>query len=78
MRTDEELRADVMGRLDTVPALDLSNVDVSVDSGTVTLSGKVDCHQTRFHVERVIRRLPDIRALVSTLEPHRSILRKPN
>ena len=77
MKTDEEIRADVMGLLDAIPAVSPDDVVVEVDDGTVTLSGKVDSHQTRFQVERVVKRMPGKQALVTRLAPRRPILRKP-
>ena len=58
MRTDAELKADVMERLDSIPAIQVADIEVLVDSGMVTLQGQVDTHQTRFQVERAARRVP--------------------
>ncbi len=63
MPTDAELRAHVLERLDTIPCLNADAIEVVVVSGLVTLNGQVDTHQTRFHVERVARRVPGIRGL---------------
>jgi osmotically-inducible protein OsmY len=63
MTTDAELKADLMERLDAIPAVKASEIEVIVDNGMVTLSGQVDTHQTRFQVERAARRVPGIRAL---------------
>ena len=69
MRTDEELKAEVMERLDSIPAIKASDIDVSVDAGMVTLDGEVDTHQTRFQVERAARRVSGIRGLQVRLKP---------
>ena len=50
MRTDADLKADLMERLDAIPSIDASNIEVEVSQGMVVLSGKVDTHQTRFQV----------------------------
>lgn len=69
MRTDAELKADVMERLDAIPAVSASDIEVDVDAGVVTLSGSVDTQQTRFQVERTARRVPGIRSLAVSLKP---------
>ncbi len=70
MRTDAELKADVMERLDVIPAVNASDIEVDVDAGVVTLSGNVDTRQTRFQVERTARRVPGIRSLAVSLKPN--------
>ena len=69
MRTDAELKADVMERLDAIPAVSASDIEVDVDAGVVTVSGIVDTQQTRFQVERTARRVPGIRSLAVSLSP---------
>ena len=63
MRTDSDLKADLMERLDAIPAIGGSDIQVSVDNGMVTLSGEVDTHQTRFQIERTARRVSGMRGL---------------
>ena len=72
MRSDAELKAEVMERLDSIPAINASEIAVDVDRGTVTLSGSVDTHQTRFQVERTARRVPGIRSLAVNIKPGQS------
>jgi len=69
MRTDAELKADLMERLDAIPAVNGSEIEVSVDHGMVTLSGEVDTHQTRFQVERTVRRVSGMRGLEIKIKP---------
>lgn len=63
MKTDTELKTDLMERLDAIPAVSASDIDVLVDNGMVTLSGHVDTKQTRFQVERTARRVSGMRGL---------------
>lgn len=58
-----------MERLDAIPAVSASDIEVDVDAGVVTLSGSVDTQQTRFQVERTARRVPGIRSLAVSLKP---------
>lgn len=69
MKTDTELKADLMERLDAIPAVSASDIDVMVDNGMVTLSGHVDTQQTRFQVERTARRVSGMRGLAVHLMP---------
>ena len=63
MRTDSDLRADLMERLDAIPAIDASNIEINVDQGMVVLSGRVDSHQTRSQVERTARGVHGMRGI---------------
>lgn len=76
MRTDNELKADLMERLDAIPALGAADIQVSVDNGQVTLTGEVDTRQTRFQVERTARRVPGMRGLQIHVRPGQAALRK--
>ncbi len=78
MRTDAELKADLMERLDAIPAVNASNIDVTVDNGMVTLSGQVDTHQTRFQVERTARRVSGIRGLAIRVRPGQGSPKRPH
>jgi osmotically-inducible protein OsmY len=63
MKSDEELRSELMDLLDTIPDIEPSDIDVQVERGMVTLGGRVDNHQTRFQVERMVRRAPGVTGL---------------
>ncbi len=63
MMTDAALKSALIERLDAIPSVDASDVDVRVEDGMVTLSGRVDTHQTRFQVERAAKKVAGIRGL---------------
>ncbi len=69
MKTDTELKADLMERLDAIPAVGASDIEVLVDNGMVTLNGEVDTQQTRFQVERTARRVAGMRGLAVNIKP---------
>jgi osmotically-inducible protein OsmY len=69
MRTDDELKADLIERLDSIPSINASEIDVLVDGGMVTLNGEVDTHQLRFQVERTARRVAGMRGLEINIVP---------
>ncbi|MES2946948.1 MAG: BON domain-containing protein [Pseudomonadota bacterium] len=75
-RTDAELRADLLEVLDTIPAVSASDIEVMVDGGMVTISGHVDTHQTRFHLERMARRVSGMRGLQIDIRPNEVALRR--
>jgi len=56
MTSDSELKANLIGRLDAIPAANTAEVEVVVEHGMVTLNGQVDSHQTRFQIERAARK----------------------
>ena len=76
MMTDSVLKADLMGRLEAIPAINAADIDVKVDNGHVTLSGDVDTRQTRFQVERTARRVPGLRGLQVNVRPGQAPVRK--
>ena len=76
MRTDTELKADLMERLDAIPALGTSDIEVNVVNGLVTLTGEVDSRQTRFQVERTARRVAGLRGLQVNVRPGQGSVRK--
>ncbi len=76
MRSDADLKADLMERLDAIPAINASDIEVNVDNGLVTLSGHVDTQQTRFQVERMARRITGMRGLEINIRPAHAAAKK--
>lgn len=71
MRSDDDLRADLLERLDSIAAIHGADIDVWVDNGRVTLSGRVDTPQTRFQIESAARRVTGLRSLALNVTPGR-------
>lgn len=76
MKSDAELKADLMERLDAIPSVNGADIEVFVDNGMVTLNGHVDTHQTRFQVERTARRVAGMRGLQINIRPAQGGVRK--
>jgi len=76
MRSDADLKADLMERLDAIPAINASDIEVDVSNGLVTLSGQVDEQQTRFQVERTARRMAGLRGLEINIRPAYPVTKK--
>jgi osmotically-inducible protein OsmY len=76
MKTDSELKADLMELLDAIPAVNAADIDIYVEHGMVTLSGLVDTHQTMSQLERTARRVSGIRGLEIKVKPMQTGVRK--
>lgn len=68
-QSDEDVKANLMEVLDCIPSVSADDIDVRVTDGMVTLTGTVDTHQTRFHVERLARRVRGVRGLKINILP---------
>lgn len=73
MRTDAELKADLMERIDSIPSINPADIEVFVDRGAVILTGHVDTYQTRFQLERTARRVSGMRVLQLNIKPTQGI-----
>ncbi len=60
-RSDERIREDVCERLERDGRVDASDIDVSVQEGVVTLSGRVEDRPTKRHAEDIIEYLPGVK-----------------
>lgn len=76
MKTDSELKADLMELLDANPAVNAADIEVYVERGMVTLTGRVDSHQTMSQLERTARRVSGIRGLEIKVKPEQSGMKK--
>lgn len=76
MKTDAELKADLLERLDAIPAVNASDIEVSVVHGLVTLSGHVDTRQTKSQLERTAKRVSGMRGLEINVKPTQTVSRK--
>ena len=63
MATDFELKSALLERIDAIPSLNASDIEVVVNDGIVELNGEVSSNQLRFQVERTARRIAGIRGL---------------
>ena len=73
-QSDDDVKSNLMEILDCIPAVNAHDIDVQVNSGMVTLTGKVDTHQTRFHIERLARRVRGVRGLQINIRPSATLL----
>lgn len=68
MKTDAELKRDVMDELAWDPAIDATAVGVGVKDGVVTLTGHLDSYGEKFAIERAVRRIAGVKAIAVELD----------
>ena len=67
VRTDDEIKKDVVAELDWVPSVDCTHVGVSVNGGAVELSGEVNTYPEKLEAERSALRIRGVRALANEI-----------
>ncbi len=72
MRTDAQLRRDVIDEMGAEPMLDVNRIDVEVRDGTVVLIGQVDNFAEKSATERAAYRATGRRAMATRLSIKRS------
>lgn len=66
-RSDARISDDVHDRLTEDPWLDASDIEVAVNGGEVTLSGRVDCRDAKHHAEWLVEDLSGVRHVQNNL-----------
>jgi hypothetical protein len=69
MTNDIELRAALMQSLDAMLGSHAWPLELIIDRGMVTVNGQVDTHDTRFQIERAVRRVNGWRSLQINIRP---------
>jgi osmotically-inducible protein OsmY len=68
MKTDKELRKDVLAELEYEPSIDATQIGVAVKDGVVTLTGSVESYFEKWRAERAAERVEGVRAVANELE----------
>jgi len=68
MKTDVQLKHDVVAELDWERAINATNVGVAVKDGVVTLSGHIDTYAEKDAIERAVQRVEGVRAMAVELD----------
>lgn len=68
MKTDAELKADVLAELAWDPAINASAIGVIVKDGLVTLTGHLDTFAQKHAAERAVRRVAGVRGIAVELD----------
>jgi osmotically-inducible protein OsmY len=68
MKTNEELRKDVVAELAWEPSLDESSIGVTAKDGIVTMTGHVHSYAERHHAEKCVQRVAGVHGIANELE----------
>jgi len=78
MKTDHQLKQDVMAELAWDPAIKADAVGVAVKDGIVTLSGHLDTYAEKYAIEKALRRVGGVKAIALELDIKLSHLHRRN
>jgi osmotically-inducible protein OsmY len=68
MKTDRELREDVMDELKWEPSINDTNIGIAVDDGVVTMSGTVDSYRDKLSAENAALRVYGVKAVANEIK----------
>lgn len=68
MRTDVEIKDDVLDELAWQPGIDETQIGVIVEDGVVTLSGVVDSYSKKLAAEKAVKRVNGVRAIAEDID----------
>ena len=68
MRTDVEIKDDVLDELAWQPGIDETQIGVIVENGVVTLSGVVDSYSKKLAAEKAVKRVKGVKAIAEDVE----------
>ena len=73
MKTDAQLKKDVIAELEWDPSIDATHVGVAVKDGVVTLTGHLDTYAEKYAIERAVQRVGSVKGIAVevdvTLDP---------
>ena len=68
MKTDAEIKEDVLDELAWQPNVDETEIGVIVDKGIVTLNGVVDSYSKKLNAEKAVKSVVGVKALANDIE----------
>ena len=68
MRTDGQIKQDILDELVFQPNIDETQIGVIVENGTVTLTGFVDDFQKKVTAEEVVKKINGVKALAADIQ----------
>jgi osmotically-inducible protein OsmY len=68
MKTDAQLKQDIIAELTWEPSVNASQIGVEVKNGTVTLAGHVDSYAEKCQAERAAQRVPGVKGLAVEID----------
>ncbi|MBC5763929.1 BON domain-containing protein [Ramlibacter albus] len=67
MKTDAQLKSDVVAELAWDPAVNSTHIGVAVEDGVVTLSGSLDSLAEKYAAEKAVRRIAGVRGITNSV-----------
>ena len=67
MKTDVELKSDVLAELEYEPGVKVEDIGVSIKDGIVTLNGAVSSYAEKLAAARAVKRVAGVRGLAEDL-----------
>ncbi len=71
MKTDVQLRHEVLEALGRAPAIDARQIVVTTREGVVTLTGSVPVYAQKFAAEEAVERVPGVEAIANAISCYR-------
>jgi osmotically-inducible protein OsmY len=68
MKTDAQLKQDIIAELTWEPSVNASQIGVEVNNGTVTLAGHVDSYTEKWQAERAAQRVSGVKGLAVEID----------
>jgi osmotically-inducible protein OsmY len=68
MKTDDELKYNILNELSCDPNVDVTEIGVAVKEGVVTLYGTVDHYSGKLGCVAAVQRVPEVKALASDIK----------
>lgn len=68
MRSDEEIRDDIIAELEWDPKIDSTEIGVTVKEGAVTLMGSVESYAEKLAAEQAAKRVKGVRAIAEEIK----------
>jgi osmotically-inducible protein OsmY len=68
VKSDQELRKDVVEELEWEPSVDARKIGVAVEDGIVTLTGEVPSFAEKWNAERAAERVEGVRGIVNKID----------
>ena len=68
MKTDAQLKKDVISELDWEPSVNAAHVGVAAADGVVTLTGHLNTYAEKYAIERAVQRVQGVKAIAVELD----------
>ncbi|MFM2230942.1 MAG: hypothetical protein RL607_2200 [Bacteroidota bacterium] len=74
MNANDELQQNVQFALSWEPVLEQTTIGVTAQNGVITLSGTVNSYEKKKEIEKIVKRVRGVKAIVEHLEVHNALV----